>query len=181
MGLPQRFYRFDTEDGARNFKKLQGASNENNISRKYLIPKFGFVTPLFDRPTKPQGRSKRLYTTRPFFASFDSQPDSVTLHGIQVTKAVPGELVILCKGRNRGGFYICEECGTHLTQREPVHKMLSGKDCKHTLKQFSLGHELSTSVVRLQFSGLKDEWDSYSVGYALLMGAAEALQVQIPT
>ena len=45
------------------------------------------------------------------------------------------------------------------------------------LEHFSLGHELSTDVIRLQFPQLTDEWHAYSVAYAVLLGAAEALEV----
>ena len=43
--------------------------------------------------------------------------------------------------------------------------------------QFSLGHELVTDVVRLQFPQLASEWSAYSVAYAVLLGAAEILDV----
>ena len=177
MALPQRFYNLDTEGGALNFQKWNDPPDGQGQPRKYLIPKFGFVTSGVEKPKEPQGRSKRLYTTRPFFAGFDKQPDVLTFHGVHITKAVPGELVILCEGRNRRGFYICEECGAHLTERKATHKDPSGRECRHTLSRFSLGHELSTSVVRLQFAGLNNDWDAYSVGYALLMGAARTLEV----
>lgn len=57
------------------------------------------------------------------------------------------------------------------------HESPSGSECKGTLGQFSLGHELVTDVVRLQFPGLCGEWDAYSVAYAVLLGAAETLDV----
>ncbi|MYB33995.1 MAG: DEAD/DEAH box helicase [Gammaproteobacteria bacterium] len=177
LALPQKFYSLDTKGGALDFQKWNDLPDGQHRSRKYLIPKFGFLTSGFEKPREPQGRSKRLYTTRPFFAGFDKQPDVLNFHGVQITKAVPGELVILCEGRNRRGFYICEGCGTHLTEPEATHKTPSGWECKHSLGRFSLGHELSTSVVRLQFTGLDDNWDAYSIGYALLMGVARTLEV----
>ena len=45
------------------------------------------------------------------------------------------------------------------------------------LERFSLGHELVTDVVRLQFPGMRDQWEAYSIGYAVLLGAAETLNV----
>ena len=109
---PVRHYRYDD---ARNFRQWnEGDAEGPPGERKYLIPEFGFVTPLFKKPSEPQGRARRLYTTRPFFRGFDAQPESKTVLGVQVTRAVPGVLVILCEGRNREGFYICRSCGSHM-------------------------------------------------------------------
>ena len=58
-------------DDARNFKQWhEDDPSEPLGGRKYLIPEFGFVTPLFKRPKEPRGRARRLYTTRPFFQGF---------------------------------------------------------------------------------------------------------------
>ena len=57
------------------------------------------------------------------------------------------------------------------------HKSPTDSDCSGTLERFSLGHELATDVVRLQFPLVHSEWDAYSVGYAVLLGAADALEV----
>ncbi len=172
---PVRHYCYD---GARNFRQWnEGDAETQSRERKYLIPEFGFVTPLFRKPSEPQGRAHRLYTTRPFFRGFNEQPDSKTLFGVNLTKAVPGVLVILCEGRNREGFYICRSCGSHTATKQAGHKSPSGSDCRGTLERFSLGHELATDVVRIQFPMVRDEWEAYSVAYAVLLGAADALEV----
>jgi len=57
------------------------------------------------------------------------------------------------------------------------HESPSGYKCPGTLERFSLGHELLTDVVRLQFPQLSGEWETYSVAYAVLLGAAETLDV----
>ena len=172
---PVRHYRYDD---ARNFtQRNEGDAEVLPGERKYLIPEFGFVTPLFKKPSEPQGRARRLYTTRPFFRGFEAQPESKTMFGVQVTQAVPGVLVILCEGRNREGFYICRSCGSHMTAPQAGHKSPSDSDCMGTLERFSLGHELVTDVVRLQFPMVHGEWDAYSVAYAVLLGAADTLEV----
>ena len=94
-----------------------------------------------------------------------------------MTRAVPGTLVILCEGRNRAGFYICRSCGAHMTGPKSEHKSPSGTSCRGTLERFSLGHELVTDVVRLQFPQLADVWEAYSLAYAVLLGTAETLDV----
>ena len=172
---PVRHYRYDD---ARNFTQWnEGDLERAPAERKYLIPEFGFVTPLFKKPSEPQGRAHRLYTTRPFFRSFDAQPESRTIFGVQVTRAVPGVLVILCEGRNREGFYICRSCGRHMAAPQAGHKSPSDSECMGTLERFSLGHELATDVVRLQFPTVHGEWDAYSVAYAILLGASDTLEV----
>ena len=181
------YYRYDE---ARNFEKLgkyieDRSSNDedesyNNGERKYLIPRFGFVTPFFEKPLEPKRRPQRLYTTRPFFGGFEknSKPKTEeTPFGIQVTKAVPGKLIILCEGRNKAGFFICHACGAQMVDRKNPHKSPWGSDCSGKIKCFSLGHELGTDVVRLQFPGLRKEWDAYSVAYAVLLGAADTLEI----
>ena len=167
-------------DDARNFQQWNEGNAPANLSvGKYIIPQFGFVTPLFEKPKEPQRRVERLYTTRPFFEGFntDSQPETKTLHNVKVTKALPGKLVILCEGRNRERFYICRTCGTHLTELEGKHKTPAGAECFGALGRFSLGHELVTDVVRMEFPRLTNQWDAYSLAYAILLGAAETMDV----
>lgn len=174
---PVRYYRYDS---ARDFEQWsEGDSSERQGAQKYLIPEFGFVTPMFKKPSEPRGRAQRLYTTRPFFQGFgeDARPETRDLRGVQLTKAMPGTLVILCEGRNKRGFYICRSCGSHMTGPKKGHKSPVGAACGGTLERFSLGHELVTDVVRLQFPQLRDEWQAYSTAYALLLGAAETLDV----
>ena len=174
---PVRHYQYDD---ARNFRQWnEGDPGTPSGVAKYLSPVFGFVTPIFERPKEPRGRARRLYTTRPFFQGFenDRQPGSKTLFGVQVTKAMPGTLVILCEGRNREGFHICRSCGAHMTEPKSEHKTPSASTCQGTLARFSLGHELVTDVVRLQFPQPTEELDTYSVAYAVLLGATETLDV----
>ena len=174
---PVRHYRYDS---ARDFEQWNEGDPSASIgTRKYLIPEFGFVTPMFKKPNEPRGCAQRLYTTRPFFQGFgeDTQPETKDMQGVQLTKAMPGMLVILCEGRNSRGFYICRSCGTHMASPKREHKSPVGAACDGTLEQFSLGHELVTDVVRLQFPQLRDEWQAYSTAYAILLGSAETLDV----
>lgn len=64
-----------------------------------------------------------------------------------------------------------------MTGPKAKHTSPSGAECKGVLERFSLGHELVTDVVRLQFPALSGEWDAYSVAYAVLLGAADTLEV----
>ncbi len=165
-------------DDARNFTRSEEVEVKvSNGWNKYLIPQFGFVTSLFKAPSEPKGRTQRLYTTRPFFPGFEVQPESKSIAGVQVTKVSPGVLVILCEGRNKKGFYICRTCGTHMVEPKAHHKTMSNSNCKGTLERFSLGHELTTDVMRIQFPMVNNEWIAYSLAYAVLLGAANTLAV----
>ena len=168
-----RYYSYDK---ARNFTQ---SNTYVDGFRRYFIPRFGFVTPLLSKPKAPARRSQRLYTTRPFFRGFAelSNPPTKNILGVQVTRALPGILVILCEGRHRRGFFMCLTCGAHMTKEVAVHKAPSGAECKGTLGLYSLGHELPTDVVKLKFVGLVNEADTYSVGYGVLLGVAKTLDV----
>ena len=168
-------------DEARNFTQYDDIPKYAHNKKLYLSPIFGFVTPLFEKPKEPRGQTQRLYTTRPFFTGFEkgTEPKTKTFRSIQMTQAQPGTLVILCEGKSGEGFYICPKCGAHFTKTPgESHKSPFGSLCTGTIQQpLSLGYELETDVMRIQFPGLTDEWDTYSVAYAILLGAAETLDV----
>ncbi len=172
--FPVKHYSYDD---ARNFR--QWGENEEPPGKKYLSPVFGFVTPLFDKPKEPSRRTSRLYTTRPFFKGFDKreQPKTTELFGVFMTQALPGSLVVLCEGKDKRGFHICLDCGTHMVEKNGDHKTPENSDCRGNMKRYSLGHEMVTDVMRLQFPELIFQWDAYSLGYAVLLGAAEILNV----
>lgn len=174
---PVRHYKYDD---ARSFTQWkEGDLSVPDDARKYLIPEFGFVTAWSNKATKPLGRAQRFYTTRPFFRGFNrgDQPKSINILGVEVTQALPGTLVVLCEGKNRAGFYICGTCGAHATKPKKAHRSPSNMACPGTWSLFSLGHELVTDVVRLKFPGVVEEWDAYSLGYSVLLGASKALDV----
>ncbi len=175
---PVRHYQYDDQH---NFMQWNEGdpSTPRSARRKYLVPEFGFVTPLFKRPKEPHGRARRLYTTRPFFQGFGSgaEPETKTIRGVHLTKALPGTLVVLCEGKEQNGFHICRSCGAHMAEPKGEHRSPNDSACRGMLERFSLGHELVTDVVRLQFPGMRDQWEAYSIGYAVLLGAAETLNV----
>ena len=99
------------------------------------------------------------------------------LCGVLVTEAVPGELVVLCEGRKREGFLLCDACGIREKEPPREHKTPEGRKCSGIFRRFSLGHELTTDVVKTRFPEPLSQWDLYSVGYALLLGAADTVAV----
>lgn len=170
-----RLYSYDGERGFRS--KLDGDTSKEYRGR-YLVPEFGFVTSRWEKPKPPERRSERLFSTRPFFRDFPSgSPQQTQFFGVQVSQAVPGELVVLCEGRGQG-FMLCEACGVH--KKEPLprqHDAPEGRRCTGIFRRYSLGHELKTDVVRVQFPEALSDTDRYSVGQALLLGGAEVVAV----
>ncbi len=176
--FPVRYYQYDN---ARNFNQWNEGdpSKPEDVEKKYLIPEFGFVTPFLEKPKPPSRRTPRLYTTRPFFLKpkEENELEPKNILGVQVIAPQPGTLVILCEGKNMNRFYVCLDCGCHMAKTKKEHKSPFGSDCKGMLKRFSLGHEMVTDVVRLQFPDVCNEWKAYSVAYAVLLGTAETLSV----
>lgn len=150
---------------------------------QYIDPKFGFTTGM-QKPVEPKGRVTRVFTTRPYFAGFkdDKEGHRIYYNNVTLSTVSPGYLVVLCEGRRGEGFYICESCGAGFRKRENKHKNPYGFDCNGMLTQVSLGHEFVTDVIKLQFQAtdfqeMEPTWFSYALGYAILEGAAEALDI----
>ena len=178
--LRVRRYEYDEQH---NFEQWEeGDPKAPDQSQKYLWPRFGFVTDFLKKEKEPQRRAQRLYTTRPYFAGFDEkvdpEADTREFLGVKITPALPGKLVVLCEGKNGRGFCICLKCGAGFPDsKSPPHKSPNGADCTGTLYKLSLGHEFVTDVTRLDFPGVADIWEAYSLAYAVLLGAASALEV----
>jgi hypothetical protein len=94
-------------------------------------------------------------------------------------------MVVLSEGRRGAGFYVCSECGAGLRRTQP-HETPYGTRCSakadSILRQVSLGHELLTDVVRLEFCAdpratADSTWFTFSLAYALAEGVAEVLGV----
>lgn len=147
--------------------------------KRYLLPKFGFATEFGKDPAEPSGRPRRMYTTRPFFVNSASEPPvALKKFGVEVTEANPGTMVVLCEGKDKGRFYLCQECGFGSPKSERKHKTPYGSQCAGKLENLALGHEFVTDVVHIRIPGkLTGEGRVHSVAYAVLLGAARELNV----
>jgi DEAD/DEAH box helicase/MrfA Zn-binding domain/Helicase conserved C-terminal domain len=155
---------------------------------KFVIPQFGFVAER--RPKDPKRRPVKVFSTRPYFAGSDKEPEVISMPAtvaiVSVTRASPGRMVVLCEGRKGKGFYICGSCGAGLPARKSAHETPQGqKNCNGKLECISMGHEFVTDVVQLRFlypivqdGGVVDSTGfAFSLAYALMEGAAEVLEV----
>lgn len=150
---------------------------------EYIVPQFGFVTD-HQKPRDPKGRSRRVFTTRPYFVMLTGPPPGDIDFGvIRLTKASPGLMVVLCEGRKGSGFYICCDCGAGFSDRRKQHENCYGKTCTGRLDRVSLGHEFETDVIQMQFlleihqERTNGVWFAHSLAYALLEGASGILEV----
>jgi Domain of unknown function (DUF1998) len=155
------------------------------IESKYIDPIFGFVTSK-GKPDEPKGRPVKSFTTRPFFVGFNvAEPIVSSFNGLEITKAVPAKMVVLCEGRRTQGFRICTSCGLgvkHTNKLPKKHKSPFGGDCSgQWTEQVSLGHEFATDVIQLQFllqAEVSDPiWFSYSLAYSLVEGVSYTLDI----
>lgn len=153
---------------------------------KYVIPQFGFVTDR-GKPKDPKTRPRKVFSTRPYFAGpLGPEPGIVLMPSasplVEVRKASPGLMVVLCEGRRGEGFYVCGACGAGFRSRENPHRTPQGQDCHGTLEQVSLGHEFVTDVLQLQFHSIPQNGTdivsfAFSLAYAVVEGAAEVLEI----
>lgn len=156
------------------------------VRSEYIDPIFGFVTSK-GRPEEPKGRPQKSFTTRPYFVGFNvAEPSVIKFNGVEISKAVPAKMVVLCEGRRGQGFRVCTACGAGYKQlsRKLMKEHLSPLGLKCTgqwTDQISLGHEFETDVVRIKFLLQPKEtdliWFSYSFAYALVEGIADTLEV----
>ena len=157
-------------------------------SGQYIDPTFGFITD-GKTPPDPTSRPSKVFSTRPYFSRSEvERPETVSMGSVAtLTKASPGYLIVLCEGRRGQGFHICRVCGAGFVARprgKGPHKSPYGRDCSGQLDRRALGHEFLTDVTKLQFHASPpaapadgEVWFAYSLAYALLEGAAEALEV----
>lgn len=156
---------------------------------QYIEPQFGFVTNR-EKPKEPTGRPVRVFTTRPYFSGFKEGHEGERMDWgvVSVTNVSPGYMVVLSEGRGGSGFFVCGQCGAGFRNRKDFqkgHETPYAEKClvrAESLSQVSLGHELLTDVLKLQFQHqpqiiVDSTWLAFSLAYALVEGAAERLEV----
>ena len=155
---------------------------------RYIEPRFGFITNR-EKPEIPQSRQLRVFSTRPYFSKFTKDLDELIQFRLPekqpvltLTKAALGKMVVLCEGRKGEGFFICKVCGAGFRKRKKNHKTPFDFPCSGELINVSLGHELETDVLQLQFhkpffDPVEPTWLAFSLAFALVEGAAEVLEV----
>lgn len=152
---------------------------------RYIDPIFGFVTDRGVPPLRPSRKPVRSPTTRPYFVRSWQEAEAIPMGGVaRVWRASPGDLLVLCEGRKAQGFWICPHCGAG---ESGSHRTPLGRPCPGGSVRAALGHEFVTDVLRVQFAGASPgeipapvaDGFPWSLAYALLQGAADALDVPV--
>jgi len=178
--------RYEGEDTRPSFERC---CEKMEVIHRYIEPKFGFITSQKEKPKEPTGRPLRVFSTRPYFAGFKDKPgEKKDFSVISLTTVSPGYMVVVCEGRRGEGFFVCEKCGAGFQSKKEFlkgHDTPQGYKCQakpETLRNVSLGHELVTDVLKIQFSHspsipVEEPGFAFSLAYAIVEGTAEILGV----
>jgi hypothetical protein len=193
-----RFNQDHLADGPPTSCRQCGSSLEHGFQGLrgiYVKPEFGFVASP-DEPKKPgDGRPKRLYSSRVFFADFSSALNDEPLHDVEVSNepytvvfSRGGQLAVVNSGPLGTGFRVCEMCGygapsllSHRSSRrarKSGHKdPRTGRNCGGTLRPLHLGHTFETDVLAI---GMRDP-SAVDIGArrSLLYGLLEGASVEL--
>ena len=163
---------------------------------KVIIPIFGFSTSWLEKAKKVgEIRPKRFYPTRVQFGGFDALDQyqeaekqeaeiQIADKSIDAKYSPQGKLVIMNKGTNGAGLFICKYCGYAKTNPQDFkHKNKMGIDCPNKYAtNAALGHIFASDILWLEFPSRyvepvegKDQWTTLL--YAILEGAADALGI----
>lgn len=165
-------------------------------AHKVIIPIFGFSTSWIEKAKRVgESRPKRFYPTRVQFGGFElldqyqeeEKKESdvyIADKKISAKYSPKGKLVIMNKGTNGYGLFICKYCGyAQATPQDFKHKNKMGYDCagKYATNA-ALGHIFASDILRLEFparhvSPVKDKDQWTTLLYALLEGASDALGI----
>ncbi|MCI0697097.1 DEAD/DEAH box helicase [candidate division KSB1 bacterium] len=177
------------------FERWQHGQNPNfekccnhMTTRQYVVPQFGFQTKRGSYQ-KPQRKTERIFSTRPYFVGFKSENQQIIKYGpIELTKTSPGEMTVLCEGYKGHGFYICSKCGTGFREMTATaiqngHDDFLGRKCNYQPQRFlSLGHDFVTDILKLTFNkpysgDIEPYWFAFTLAYTILEGASKVLDV----
>lgn len=193
-----QFYHSDISHGEiQNVCDCGFSLDDADLKGSFVEPVFGFRTQLHEDGQKPvEVRPERTYTTRVFFSHYnvaqdrepfipEGNPDSKM--GLKVEKRYSrnGMLTVLNTGGSKRGFWICPFCGFGVpvrVARPTTHKTPWGKMCSGNLRILALGHEFSSDVLEIRFSGADtarlEQGFWLSLVAALLAGASKALHIE---
>ena len=154
-------------------------------SKRFLIPKFGFITDNEGPQSPGDTPPERTYTTRTFFSG-QSKPRAKTelllaTGRVIAESASEGKLAVINYAGGQG-FAVCHSCGYTLLGGDDVpstHMTPWGRECSGILINTHLGHEYLTDILHLSFenSGQRDSDFWHSLLYGLLEGVSLALEI----
>ena len=162
-----------------------------------IVPEYGFFS---NAPSDTVGmsRPRRLYSSRAYFSEYASAKGPDAFASIRHPQGGPtvhyryarqGKLAVVNSGLRKQGFAICRASGyaeaapnRRSRRRVKAHRSPYGTECRGTLEVRHLGHEFLTDVLEIRFSGQAPSGHGvglwWSLTYALLLGASEALGIE---
>lgn len=165
----------------------------------FIVPEHGF---LVDSKTSKPGEQppEHMYASRVYFSHYsltpndlspkinlDLSPDPAFSSGVQVLKGYSRYAWLALVNNGYGqGFNVCTTCGyadvIKPGQKKRIEKAhtnpLTHQTCTGTLKPYHLGHRFMTDVLELRLNiSMRREEQVYSLLYALLNGASDALDI----
>jgi ATP-dependent helicase YprA (DUF1998 family) len=162
----------------------------------YVKPEFGFIASPSEPKRSGEGRPKRSYGSRVFFADFSTEGgagDQVDLSRpdwpFRVTFARGGRLAVVNPGRAGAGFRLCERCGfgeqapyfgAKKSKKQQGHRdPRTGRPCSGMLRNVHLGHTFHTDVlaIGIPLPAAEATAGRLSLLYALLEGSTAALGI----
>ena len=165
-------------------------------AHKFIIPIFGFSTSWIEKAKKVgESRPKRFYPTKVQFGGIEAldsyqekERKDVEIHIadniIDAMYSPQGKLVLMNKGSNDAGLFICKYCGyAQAVRQDFTHKNRMGNDCPSKYPIIAaLGHVFTSDILRLEFPiryvkqvADHDQWATLL--YAILEGASDALGI----
>ncbi len=161
----------------------------------YIVPEHGFLA-ANQTETPGEQPPERIYASRVYLADYRAahdqpfdpqniQPDTDFAGRARVLKGYARYAYLaLVNDGYRHGFQVCSVCG-FADVIDPKQKLLKEHNnpltqskCTGTLENYDLGHHFMTDVLQLRFEiPLRDESARYSLLYAILNGASDALEI----
>ena len=154
------------------------------IKKKYIIPKFGFITengePKDARTDKPERTYKGSISYIGDENHIEFNNYDICGKRVVVGSSKMDELAVL----NTSAFYICKSCGYGIVKDgcydsafEKPHQKPDGYPCNNKLYPYSLGHEFQTDVVLLKFisENIMELNAAWTILYSLLEGLSRHL------
>lgn len=155
--------------------------------RAFVIPEFGFVADSKLRPvgmTRPQGGWWSQQYVEEDGEQVGTGQAETALGVVSWNLHTRATLCVINEGPGHAMYQICETCGagaSSVTGRgrrtsEHPHPM-TGRPCRGRFTSLALGHRFQTDLLALQVHTIGSTEQARSTLYAVLAGAADALEI----
>ena len=164
-------------------------SNRSGVRTTFVKPEFGFVAArTVDRVRATRPVSRWLSRLHVLDTGEEQAGGSAnTPLGVVTWRVcVRATLCVLNEGPNRSRYAICDWCGDGVpgheqagpkARRKPHVRPLTGRECEGTRTRHALAHDYQTDALFIRVPNLATTEQARSLLYAILAGAADALEI----